>query len=76
MDSRDNHARSASISIMLKNLFAYTAGPSVTKEAEHRPCGQFEENYISFPPLDDTEDAEKPATSTAAIRSANNTIRC
>ncbi|KAM3582649.1 hypothetical protein VKS41_005291 [Umbelopsis sp. WA50703] len=61
---------------MLKNLFAYTAGPSIVKEPEQRPCGQFEENYISFPPLDDTEEAEKPVTSSTAIRSANNTIRC
>lgn len=81
MESAD--ARRSSLSFIVKNLFAYTAGtPNTQKESQQlspavSTYGQFEENYISFPPLEDASDDNEPHAGVhAGIRSSNKAIRC
>jgi hypothetical protein len=78
MDSGSAHARRLSLSVIVKSLIAYTAGTSdsvkESQPAAVTSCGQFEEKYISFPPLDDTcDDAANGPT--ARIRN-NKPIPC
>jgi hypothetical protein len=83
MNSDEFHARRLSLSVMVKTLFAYKAGTTITpKEAPQLTTtassdGQFEQNYISFPPLEDVTDDMEPHTGASGrLRNPNGAIQC